>query len=131
MVATAKPRRRRSATTSKYFSMNSPLPWNMHTVPRRGGRVASQRANRNRMPPGDLRTPAVAPLGTGFLASATRSIAEEVPYARATQGNLYQQGARIQTGVKSEGPGGVPEPPQLPIAPGLLRDFYQRRGSGP
>ena len=34
MVATANPRRRRSAITSKYFSMNSPRPWKRQTVPR-------------------------------------------------------------------------------------------------
>ena len=33
-VATAKPRLRRSATTSKYFSMYSVRPWKTQTVPR-------------------------------------------------------------------------------------------------
>ena len=74
MVATAKPRRRKSATTSKYFSMNSPRPWNTHTVPRFGGRVGSQRAKRSLHPAGDLKMPVVAPLGAGFFASATSSM---------------------------------------------------------
>ncbi len=83
MVATAKPRRRKSATTSKYFSMNSPRPWKTQTVPRRGGRVGSQRAKRSRTPRGDLKTPVVAPLGTGFFASATSSMRASLPHVAA------------------------------------------------
>src|SRR5262245_56496384 len=74
MVATEKPRRRRSAITSKYFSMYSPRPWNRHTVPRRGPRVGAQRAKRRFTPPTPLKVPVMAPLGTGFFARATRSM---------------------------------------------------------
>src|SRR5215467_13871366 len=88
MVATAKPRRRKSATTSKYFSINSPRPWNTHTVPRLGGRVGSQRAKRNFTPPDDLKTPVVAPLGAGFFASATSSM-RAYPPSKHASGLLY------------------------------------------
>jgi hypothetical protein len=44
MIATAKPRRRSSPTTSKYFSMNSLRPGKMHTVPRRSRKVDCQLA---------------------------------------------------------------------------------------
>src|SRR5436190_19379427 len=96
MVATAKPRRLRSATTSKYFSMNSPRPWNRHTVPRRGPRVASQRAKRSRMPLGHFKSPVVAPLGAGFLASATSSMWGP---PCTVLGGLYSSRAPIDTGV--------------------------------
>jgi hypothetical protein len=44
MQATAKPRRRRSLTVSKYFSMNSPRPVNKQTVPSRLSAVRGQSA---------------------------------------------------------------------------------------
>src|SRR4029077_2472968 len=75
----------KSATTSKYFSMNSPRPWKTQTVPRRGGRVGSQRAKRSWIPREDLKTPVVAPLGTGFLASATSSMRASLPHVAAEQ----------------------------------------------
>ena len=47
MVATAKPRRRRSVMVSKYFSMYSVRPWNRQTVPKpaRGGGVPARIAD--------------------------------------------------------------------------------------
>jgi len=49
-TATAKPRRRSSPTTSKYFSMNSARPGKMQTVPRRSRNTDCQLAKRNRRP---------------------------------------------------------------------------------
>ena len=95
MVATAKPRRRRSATTSKYFSMNSPRPWNRHTVPRRGPRVASQRAKRSLHATGAIEIPVVAPLGIGFLASATSSRGASLPASAPRR--VYSSRRRRQT----------------------------------
>ena len=56
MMATAKPRSRRSRTVSKYFSIGSLRPVNTHTVPLRpaGG---AQRAKRNSAPSGVLMVP--------------------------------------------------------------------------
>src|SRR5215468_5367601 len=64
MVATAKPRRRRSLIVSKYFSMNSPRPPKTQTVPLPV--AESQRAKRNSTPSGVPTLPSIAPSGTGL-----------------------------------------------------------------
>ena len=128
-----------SRVASTDFSMNSPRPWKTHTVPRRGGRVGSQRAKRSRTPPRDLKKPVVAPLGTGFFASATRSMRVPLPCAaprtrvagftlgpptsRSGQDDfgafplqaLYSSAAHIQTGMKPRP--AVDQPPKKAKAP--------------
>src|SRR3984885_4537995 len=72
-MATANPRARRSRAVSKYFSIHSVRPGNMHTVPRRpaGG---SQRAKRSDTPSGVLSVPVTTLSGTGFAGMETSFI---------------------------------------------------------
>src|SRR5450432_3147743 len=75
IVATAKPRWRRSRTVSKYFSMNSPRPVKTQTVPLAlSGQ--SQRAKRNSTPSGVLTLPVTASSGPGLSGMATSFMAE-------------------------------------------------------
>jgi len=63
--------------------MHSLRPWNTHTVPRFGPRVGSQRAKRNLSPSLLLNVPTMAPLGTGFFASAMSSMRILLAFAGA------------------------------------------------
>src|SRR5262249_1434094 len=119
MVATAKPRRRKSATTSKYFSIDSLRPWNRQIVPRLGPRVGSQRAKRNRTPSRLLNVPVMAPLGAGFLASATSSIAI-LPELRPNA--VYSSDEGLETGRKLPAADASSIPSQYCL--------FQRRGRG-
>src|SRR5207244_3782517 len=70
IMATAKPRSRKSRTVSKYFSIGSLRPVKTQTVPLRpaGG---AQRANRNSAPSGVLIVPLTTSSGTGLAGIET------------------------------------------------------------
>ena len=70
IIATAKPRSRRSRTVSKYFSISSLRPENTQTVPLRpaGG---AQRAKRSSAPSGVLMVPLTTSSGTGLAGIET------------------------------------------------------------
>src|SRR4026209_2187018 len=63
------------------------------------------------MPLGDLRLPCFAPLGAGFFAVATRSIADPLPAPEPSlQHSISAACASRQTIKNSEGPGREPRP---------------------
>jgi hypothetical protein len=70
IIATAKPRSRKSRTVSKYFSICSLRPVKTQTVPLRpaGG---AQRAKRNSAPSGVLMVPETTSSGTGLAGIET------------------------------------------------------------
>src|SRR5260363_17993 len=90
IIATAKPRSRRSRTVSKYFSIISPRPLNTQTVPLRPGGGA-QRAKRSSAPSDVLIVPLTTSSGTG-LAGIETSVMRETDVVR--QGG--DQGRRRQ-----------------------------------
>src|SRR5580698_1842138 len=89
-AATAKPRDRKSRTVSKYFSIHSPRPCKMTTVPLRpaGG---SQRAKRKLTPSGVFNSPVTKLSGTG-LAGMETSFMETV---RAWRLDAYNSTPRL------------------------------------
>src|SRR5579859_4896815 len=96
MVATAKPRSRKSRTVSKYFSMYSLRPWKMQTVPLRlaGG---DQRANRISAPSGVLIVPETASSGTGLAGIET----SDMEPTRGRKIAAKSKGTMGWTGVQS------------------------------
>jgi len=96
IIATAKPRSRKSRTVSKYFSICSPRPVKTQTVPLRpaGG---AHRANRNSAPSGVLMVPVTTSSGTG-LAGIETSVMNTTGYVKSAENQGRASGGASKNG---------------------------------